>query len=94
MSKGADVTTPAAVEGVVQVSTSFDEINQFISTTLKPAIDGTPFGLVNATFLAILVQQQAPVDLTEEELIEGVKGASGWITTYVSTLRVPASKIN
>lgn len=72
---------------VVKLDVSLDQINTFIKEKLAPAIDGTPFVLVNATFLAMLLDQQGPEDMTAEELAAGVSGASWWITTYLSTLR-------
>ena len=74
-------------EPITIVHTDLDAINHFIATKLAPAIDLTPFELINATFLAILIDRQGPPDLTLEELQEGIRLASGTITTYVSLLR-------
>lgn len=74
-------------EAITVVHTDLDAINEFIATTLGPAINGTPFELVNATFLSILVDRQGPSDLTLEELQEGVRQASAAITSYVALLR-------
>ena len=74
-------------EPIQLVQTDLDAMNAFIAEKLAPAINHTPFELVNATFLAILIDRQGPPDLTLEELQEGVRLASGTITTYVSLLR-------
>ena len=73
--------------GIVQIETPFKDIVRFIVERLGPAIDNKPLPLLSATFLTILIQQQGPKDLTADELIEGVRGASGYIATYLYGLR-------
>ena len=83
-----------SADAVIRIDTELSDINAFITEKLGPAIDGTPFALVNATFLAILIDKQGPPDLTMDELAEGVSGASGWITMWLSELRAPKVEAN
>ena len=72
---------------IIKVMTDVEDINRFVQDKLQPALNGEEFSLVNASLLSVLLWQQGPRDMTLDELIEGIKGASGWIVTYLSSLR-------
>ena len=71
---------------VMRVETPAAEIDQFISE-ITPLIQRYHLSTANAAFLSILLHSQGPPDMTDEERNEGVLGASGYITTYLSSLR-------
>ena len=77
-------------ERITSISIPLDDINQLIEAKLGAAIESEPLPLINAAFLAILIDRQGPPDITIDELSEGIRLASGTITTYLSSLRPPA----
>lgn len=72
---------------IIETETTIQDINKFLESGLGEVINGQPVALINATFLAILMQQLGPKDLTWDELTAGVRHASGAIVTYLSGLR-------
>ena len=76
-------------EVIINTRTTVEEINSFIHDRLGPAVAGQSLALVNASFLTLLITNQGPDDITIDEISAGVLGASGYICTYLSSLRGP-----
>ena len=72
---------------ILEVHTDSADVDKFIVEHLGPVCNGHPLPLVNAAFLAVLIQSQGPKDITPEEVYKGITEASGYICTYLSSLR-------
>lgn len=72
---------------VLTVGTNPEDIEKFVQERLAPAVRGVHPAVVNAAFLSVIIQSMGPADITWDELVEGIQGASGWIVMYLSDLR-------
>lgn len=83
-----------AVSTVIhEVHPSIDDVHGLIDR-LSPIIDGVPMETVAAAFLMLIILSQDD-EVSETQLAEGIKGASGWIVTYLTSLHeAPGTRAN
>lgn len=56
-----------------------------LAEKIATSLDGTSLEIAVAALLTVILTNMRD-DLTDDQLIEGVRGTSGWICTFLSTL--------
>lgn len=69
------------------------DVHEFMEGVLLPAIEGHPLDVVCAAFFTTLLLSMHD-NLTEEQLVEGVKGGSAWLVCYITSLDMTPGKVN
>ena len=63
-----------------------------LAKKVADVIDGCALEDAMGALLTLLFTSLSP-DITEDQLIEGVKGASGWMVTYLAAID-PSASVN
>lgn len=78
---------------VVEALTSTADVRDVLVGKLLPALEGIPTETAIAAMLSCVILCMKE-DVSEEELVEGVLGASGWIVTFLADIEDTAGKAN
>lgn len=70
---------------VYESSSSGRDVKEVIDTRLMPALTGLPLDLAVGAMCTVMLTQMRD-DITEDQLFQGVKGVTGWMVTYLSSL--------
>ena len=70
---------------VYEQTASGDEVREVIEKRLMPVLTGVKLEVAVGAMCSVMLSQMYE-GLTEQQLLEGIKGITGWMVTYLSSL--------
>ncbi len=76
---------------VYEAQSTGAEVQDVIISKLLPVLTGMRLELAVSAMCTLMLAQMCPT-ITPDQLVDGVKGMSGWLVTYVSGLDAPQTE--
>ena len=70
---------------VIVANTKSEEVYKLLDEKLVPALAGQPLAIASAAMLMVILTSMRP-DISGDDLVEGITGASAWIVMYLDSL--------